>query len=115
MSGSPGQGLKTREARRLVLPVVRATVGLRPPATVIRADAGYHSDANLKPLVEAKIGPLSPRGDRYSAIPAPTSDWIAPCAGAARWTGKGNLTGWFTTSRSWCIRVMRDELGDEKA
>ena len=60
MPGSPGQSLNTREARRLVLPVVQATVGLRPPGTVIRADARYHSEANLKPLAEAKIDAFIP-------------------------------------------------------
>lgn len=61
MPGSPGQGLNTREARRLVLPVVQATV--------IRADARYHSEANLKPLAEAKIGPFSPRGTGIQYYP----------------------------------------------
>lgn len=89
MPGSPGQGLNTREARRLVLPVVQATVGLRTPGTVIRADVGYHSEANLKSLAEAKIGPLSPRGDRYTVLPATTSGWIAsPRVNASDGQGK---------------------------
>jgi hypothetical protein len=42
------------EQARLV-PVVEATVRLRTDETVIIADAGYHSEANLKALAEGKI------------------------------------------------------------
>ncbi|MCA0377810.1 MAG: IS1182 family transposase [Gemmatimonadetes bacterium] len=41
--------------QELLLPAVDATSALRQPETLITADAGYHSEANLRALAEAEI------------------------------------------------------------
>ena len=48
----------TGSEQELLWPVVKATGSLRTPATLITADAGYHSEANLKALAEAAIPAL---------------------------------------------------------
>ena len=65
----------------LLLPVVEATAALRTAATVITADAGYHSEANMRALAEAQVPALiadkdmrrrDPRfatQDRYTTLP----------------------------------------------
>ncbi|MFN8861824.1 MAG: transposase [Gemmatimonas sp.] len=72
--------------QELLLPVVEATAALRTAATVITADAGYHSEANLRALAEAQIPALiadkdmrrrDPRfatQDRYTMLPDPLHD-----------------------------------------
>jgi transposase len=72
--------------QELLLPVVAATATLRTPDTVITADAGYHSEANLKALSEAGIFALIADGgmrrrderfatqDRYATLPHPLHD-----------------------------------------
>lgn len=72
--------------QELLLPVVAATAPLRTPATVITADAGYHSEANLKALSEAGVSALIADGnmrrrderfatqDRYTSLPNPLHD-----------------------------------------
>lgn len=52
--------------------MVEATAGLRSPKTVYTADAGYHSEANLKALAGAEIDAFIPdngyrkRDERYA-------------------------------------------------
>lgn len=72
--------------QELLLPVVAATAPLRTPDTVITADAGYHSEANLKALSEAGVSALIADGnmrrrderfatqDRYTSLPNPLHD-----------------------------------------
>ena len=69
-----------------LLPVVEATAPLRTAETVITADAGYHSEANLRALAEAQVPALiadkdmrrrDPRfatQDRYTMLPDPLHD-----------------------------------------
>lgn len=72
--------------QELLLPVVAATAPLRTPDTVITADAGYHSEANLKALSEAGVSALIADGNRrrrderfatqdgYTSLPNPIHD-----------------------------------------
>lgn len=76
--------------QELLLPVVEATAALRTDATVITADAGYHSEANLRALAEAQVPALiadkdmrrrDPRfatQDRYTSLPDPLHDKSKP-------------------------------------
>lgn len=48
----------TGSEQELLLPVVAATVTLRAPHTLVTADAGYHSEANLKVLAAQGIPAL---------------------------------------------------------
>jgi transposase len=50
----------TGSEQELLIPVVDATAPLRTPETIITADAGYHSEANLKRLAEDKIDAYVP-------------------------------------------------------
>jgi hypothetical protein len=45
----------TGSEQALLVPVVEATATLRTPATVMTADAGYHSEDNLKALAEKMV------------------------------------------------------------
>lgn len=45
----------TGSEQELLVPVVEATEQRRTPATIITADAGYHSEANLKALADHQI------------------------------------------------------------
>ncbi|HYN00247.1 MAG TPA: transposase [Aestuariivirgaceae bacterium] len=45
----------TGSEQELLMPVVNASANLRTPETVVCADAGYHSEANLAHLAEAKV------------------------------------------------------------
>lgn len=62
----------TGSEQELLLPVVDATAPYRTPGTVITADAGYHSEANLKGLSEQGIDAYIPdtgyrkRDERYA-------------------------------------------------
>ncbi|MBU1725610.1 MAG: transposase [Gammaproteobacteria bacterium] len=62
----------TGSEQELLMPVVNATAPLRTPETVITADNGYHSEANLKALAEAGIDAYIPdkdyrqRDERYA-------------------------------------------------
>ena len=62
----------TGSEQALLLPVVEATVSLRNADTVITADAGYHSEDNLKALSEKKVDAYIPdngyrkRDERYA-------------------------------------------------
>jgi transposase len=76
----------TGSEQELLLPVVEATAALRTPQTLITADAGYHSAANLGALAGAGIPALvADNGmrkrderfkeqDRYKALPDPLHD-----------------------------------------
>lgn len=62
----------TGSEQELLMPLVEATHGLRSGATMIAADAGYHSEANLKALDQAKVDAWLPdngyrkRDERYA-------------------------------------------------
>lgn len=62
----------TGSEQELLMPVVNATAPLRTPETVITADNGYHSEANLNALAEARIDAYIPdqhyrkRDERYA-------------------------------------------------
>ena len=61
----------TGSEQALLLPVIQATAALRSADTVITADTGYHSAANLKALAEQSINAYIPdngyrrRDERY--------------------------------------------------
>ena len=62
----------TGSEQELLVPVVDATAACRAPGTIITADAGYHSEANLKALDAAGIDAYLPdngyrkRDERYA-------------------------------------------------
>lgn len=62
----------TGSEQELLIPVVAATDAYRTPTTVIAADSGYHSEANLQTLAERKIEAHIPdngyrkRDERYA-------------------------------------------------
>ena len=62
----------TGSEQELLLPAIEATASLRHADTVITADAGYHSAANLKALNEQQINAYVPdngyrkRDERYA-------------------------------------------------
>ncbi|RJG05061.1 IS1182 family transposase [Noviherbaspirillum cavernae] len=62
----------TGSEQELLLPVIQATEALRSVETVITADAGYHSQANLKALAQLQINAYVPdngyrkRDERYA-------------------------------------------------
>ena len=76
--------------QELLLPVVAATAPLRSPDTLITADAGYHSEANVRALAEAEVPALIADGsmrkrdarfatqDRYTTLPNPLYDKSRP-------------------------------------
>jgi hypothetical protein len=84
----------TGSEQELLLPVVEATAVHRTDQTLITADAGYHSDANLKALAEREIPALiADNGmrqrderfkdqDKYKALPDPLYDKAHPKKGA---------------------------------
>ncbi len=51
----------TGSEQELLLPIVKATAALRTPETVMTADAGYHSEANLKALADTSVEAYIPR------------------------------------------------------
>ena len=66
------QAYGTGSEQELLLPLVKATAALRTPKTVMTADAGYHSEANLKALAETSVEAYIPdngyrkRDERYA-------------------------------------------------
>jgi transposase len=76
--------------QELLLGVVAATAPLRTTDTRITAEAGYHSEANLRALAEAQVPTLIADGnmrkretrfatqDRYTALPNPLHDTSRP-------------------------------------
>ncbi|GAB1342128.1 IS1182 family transposase [Gemmatimonas sp.] len=80
----------TGAEQELLLPVVEATAALRTSETLITADAGYHSEANLRALAEGGVPALiadnglrqrdarfATQG-RYTALPNPLHDKSRP-------------------------------------
>ena len=80
----------TGSEQELLIPVVTAIAGRLMPQSVITADAGYHSDANLQQLATMKIEALIADNemrrrderfvtqDRHKAAPDPLHDKSAP-------------------------------------
>ena len=74
----------------VLLPVVESTAELRTDQTIVTADAGYHSEANLQGLYEREVPALIADGlmrrrderlaeqGRYKALPDPLYDKTAP-------------------------------------
>ncbi|CAH1209977.1 hypothetical protein NTGBS_810004 [Candidatus Nitrotoga sp. BS] len=58
----------TGSEQELLLPVIKATATLSNADRVISADAGYHSQANLKTLAEQKSMPMCPTTDIASVM-----------------------------------------------
>jgi transposase len=62
----------TGSEQALLLPIVKATTALRTSKTVVTADAGYHSEANLKALADTSVEAYIPdngyrkRDERYA-------------------------------------------------
>ena len=80
----------TGSEQELLLPVIEATAPLRTQQTLITADAGYHSETNLKSLAEENIPALiADNGmrkrderfkdqEKYKALPDPLYDKAHP-------------------------------------
>jgi transposase len=81
-----------------LLPMVESTQGLRTPQTIVTADAGYHSEANLKALHDQGVpaliadGLMRRRDERfadqakYKILPDPLWDKTAAGAKDAKFT-----------------------------
>ncbi|MEW5873531.1 MAG: transposase [Chloroflexota bacterium] len=90
----------TGSEQELLLPVIKATESLRTDQTLITADAGYHSDANITALAEqgtpALIADTGMRKrderfkeqDKYKALPDPLYDKAHPKKGARHYRPK---------------------------
>ena len=90
----------TGSEQELLVPVVEATNDIRAADTLITADAGYHSEANLRQLanlnIEALIADNNMRSrderfagqDRYKALPDPIHDKGGKPRQAARYQPK---------------------------
>lgn len=87
----------TGSEQELLLPVVEATAPMRSPQTLITADAGYHSERNLKALAEQNVPALvadngmRKRDERfkeqakYKALPDPLHDKTKPPRKASKY------------------------------
>lgn len=76
----------TGSEQELLVPVVEATAPYRAPDTIVTADAGYHSEANLKKLDEGRVDAYIPDNgyrkrdaryadqDKHKAKPDPLYD-----------------------------------------
>jgi transposase len=90
----------TGAEQELLLPMVKATAAQRTGQTLITADAGYHSDANLRALAEQEIPALiadngmRKRDERfkdqgkYKQLPDPLYDKAHPQKGAKHYRPK---------------------------
>jgi transposase len=90
----------TGSEQELLLPVIQATDRMRTDQTLITADAGYHSDANITALAEqetpALIADTGMRKrderfadqDKYKALPDPLYDKAHPKKGAKHYRPK---------------------------
>jgi transposase len=90
----------TGSEQALLLPVIQATESLRTGQTLITADAGYHSAANMKALAEQQIPALvADNGmrkrderfkeqDKYKALPDPLYAKAHPKKGAKHYRPK---------------------------
>jgi IS5 family transposase len=80
----------TGAEQELLLPVVMATAAMRTPDTLVTADAGYHSEANLQALAFAEVPALIAdkamrqrdarfaTQERYTSLPNPLHDKSQP-------------------------------------
>lgn len=59
------QAHDTGSELELLLPIVKATAALRTPETVMTADAGYHSEANLDVLAATSVETYIPDNFAY--------------------------------------------------
>ena len=90
----------TGSEQELLLPVIQATAPHRTDQTLITADAGYHSEANIEKLAEQEIPALiADTGmrkrderfadqDKYKALPDPLYDKAHPKKGAKHYRPK---------------------------
>jgi transposase len=90
----------TGSEQELLLPVVKATAPLRTDQTLITADAGYHSEANMTALAEqaipALVADIGMRKrderfkdqDKYKALPDPLYDKAHPKKAARHYRPK---------------------------
>jgi transposase len=90
----------TGSEQALLLPVIQATAPLRSDQTLITADAGYHSEANISALAAQEIPALiADTGmrkrderfadqDKYKALPDPIYDKAHPKKGAKHYRPK---------------------------
>ena len=90
----------TGSEQELLLPVIKATAPMRSDQTLITADAGYHSEANISALAEQEIPALiADTGmrqrderfqdqDKYKALPDPLYDKAHPKKGAKHYRPK---------------------------
>ncbi len=90
----------TGSEQELLIPVVQAMKGILADATLITADAGYHSEANLKILDEMKVDALIADNrmrqrderfagqDKYKTLPDPLHDKGGKPKQAARYQPK---------------------------
>lgn len=90
----------TGSEQELLVPVVRAMAGIIANDTLITADAGYHSEANLKSLSKMKVDALIADNnmrsrderfagqDKYKALPDPLHDKAGRAKKAARYRPK---------------------------
>jgi hypothetical protein len=90
----------TGSEQELLLPVIQATESLRTDQTLVTADAGYHSEANIAALAEQQLPALvAGTGmrmrderfkdqDKYKALPAPLYDEAHPKKGAKHYRPK---------------------------
>jgi hypothetical protein len=90
----------TGSEQELLLPVIQATAPMRSDQTLITADAGYHSEANISALAEQGIPALiADTGmrqrderfqdqDKYKALPDPLYDKAHPTKGAKHYRPK---------------------------
>lgn len=90
----------TGSEQELLLPLIQATDSLRTDQTLITADAGYHSEANIKALAEQETPALIAdtgmrkrderfkEQDKYKALPDPIYDKAHPKKGAKHYRPK---------------------------
>jgi transposase len=90
----------TGSEQELLLSVIRATDSLRTDQTLITADAGYHSEANIEQLAAQEIPALIAdtgmrkrderfkEQDKYKALPDPLYDKAHPKKGAKHYRPK---------------------------
>lgn len=91
----------------VLVPFVERTSGVLTAQTLSTANAGYHSEANLKGLCERGVpAPIVGGQSAVSALAARVhcegECVVEPVRG-------GTCTAWFTTSRSWRIMVSDDK------
>ena len=85
----------TGSEQELLLPIVTAVQSIRTPATLITADAGYHSETNLEALATQRVPALIADKDmrrrderfatqvRYLTLPNPLHDKSKPASTAS--------------------------------